>query len=624
MARLGLAGRWLDVEGLARRWTAVKMVPAASPRGSVVLAALILSGAALPVLFVVGTGHLTSAAVHSHTVGQLVPDLVWVGGAFLLQQAIGPAQVAVANVMGRDLDLLARSRVLAAVGAPVGIAPLEDPEILDRIKVAQGLSVWSASPYRAVTGFAALATSRLTAIGALIVVGSFRWWLPLFLVMAQLISLREKHRSLSNLVTVVTGGAGDLRHADYVQELSLQREAAKEARVFGWEGWAVDRYLTVWNKAMAPVWRARRRGSARLNATMLAATGATLTCVYVTVEAALGGSLPVGRLVTVLSALAQAAMIGFVLGNPEIDLEQGSAAVPAVVDLEERLAGGASSASLTLARSTPTAPAPIPADRPRREIRFQAVGFHYPNSTRPVLEGLDLVIPAGSSTAIVGENGAGKTTIVKLLSRLYEPTSGRILVDGTDLGHMDPEVWRAGMAAIFQDFVRYPFSAADNVGFGALRRLGDRDGLERAAARSGLAPELARWPSGWGTLLSREFDGGIDLSGGQWQRVALARALFAVEAGARVLILDEPTAQLDVRAEAEIYEKFIDLTRGLTTIVISHRFSTVRRADNIVVVEGGRTIEQGTHSQLMDRRGRYSSMFRLQAARYLEEADAQP
>src|SRR5581483_2778224 len=169
---------------------------------------------------------------------------------------------------------------------------------------------------------------------------------------------------------------------------------------------------------------------------------------------------------------------------------------------------------------------------------------------------------------------------------------------------------------------RYPFSAADNVGFGALRRLGDRESLDRAAARSGLAAEMSRWPAGWETLLSREFDGGIDLSGGQWQRVALARALFAVEAGARVLILDEPTAQLDVRAEAEIYERFMELTKGLTTIVISHRFSTVRRADNIVVVEGGRVNEQGTHAELLDNQGRYSSMFRLQAARYLEDADA--
>ena len=544
MRHLRRVGGWLDTQGMARRLSALRMVPAANPGGSAALAALILAGGVLPVAFAVGIGHLTSTAVHAKRVGQLLPELVWVGGAFLLQQAVGPVQVALSNVMGRDLDLLARSRVLAAVGAPVGIADLEDPEVLDKIKVAQGLSVWSASPYRAVTGFAALATARLTAIGALMVVGSFRWWLPLVMVAAQLISLREKHRSLSNLVTVITGGAGDLRHADYVQELSLQREAAKEARVFGWQGWAIDRYLTVWNRAMSPVWRARRQGSPRLHAAMLAATATTLVGVYLAVQAAVSGALPIGRLVTVLSAIAQAAMIGFILGNPEIDLEQGSVAIPAVLELEARL-GDNGGQVVSLRHPAPAAAPSTPEDLPKREIRFDGVVFRYPNGARPVLDGLDLVIPAGSSTAIVGENGAGKTTIVKLLGRLYDPGQGRILVDGTDLAELDPGTWRAGMAAIFQDFVRYPFSAADNVGFGALRRLGDRSALDRAAARSGLSNELAGWEAGWSTLLSREFDGGIDLSGGQWQRVALARALFAVEAGARTLILDEPTAQLE-------------------------------------------------------------------------------
>lgn len=622
MTSSGAFGRWLDTEGLRRRWSAVRMVPAANPPGAVALSVLILAGAAFPVLFLIGIGHLTTVAVHAHRATQLIPDLLWVGGAFLGQQAVGPAQVALANVMGRDLDLLARSRVLAAVGQPVGIADLEDPEVLDRIKIAQGLSVWSASPYRAVTGFAALVTARLTAIGALVVVGSFRWWLPLLMVAAQLVSLREKHRSMASLVTMITGGAGDLRHADYVQELSLQTDAAKEARVFGWHDWAVDRYVRVWNRAMQPVWRARRRGSVRLNATMLAAAATTLLAAYLMVEAAMSGSLPIGRLVTVLASLGQAASIGFVLGNPEIDLEQGSVAVPAVLELEARL--GSTAPRATAARPTQVPEPAMPTDRPRDEIRFAQVGFHYPNHPEPVLDGLDLVIPAGRSTAIVGENGAGKTTIVKLLARLYEPTSGQILVDGADLAEQDPAVWRAGMAAIFQDFVRFPFSAADNVGFGALRRIGDRDALDRAAARSGFAAELARWEAGWDTLLSREFDGGIDLSGGQWQRVALARALFAVEAGAKLLILDEPTAQLDVRAEAEIYDRFLELTRGLTTVVISHRFSTVRRADNILVIEGGRRVEQGSHKELVEGGGRYATMFRLQAARYLEDSDALP
>jgi ATP-binding cassette subfamily B protein len=233
-----------------------------------------------------------------------------------------------------------------------------------------------------------------------------------------------------------------------------------------------------------------------------------------------------------------------------------------------------------------------------------------------VLRGLDLTIEAGRSLAIVGLNGAGKTTLVKLLARLYEPGSGRILVDGRPLTDFDVQTWRRRVAAIFQDFVHYDLPVRDNVGFGAVELLHDDAKVRSALDRAGALALVEELPQGLETTLSRSYADGAELSGGQWQRIAIARALMAVEGGASVLVLDEPTANLDVRAEAAFFDRFLELTRGLTTILISHRFSTVRRADRIVVLEHGRVIEDGTHAELLALRGRYAELFHLQAARF--------
>jgi ATP-binding cassette, subfamily B, bacterial len=268
-------------------------------------------------------------------------------------------------------------------------------------------------------------------------------------------------------------------------------------------------------------------------------------------------------------------------------------------------------------------PGTAPADGlPAREIRFEGVGFGYPDRPGQVFTGLDLTVPAGRSLAIVGDNGAGKTTLIKLLARLYEPTAGRITVDGADLRQYSAHGWQRRVAAIFQDFVHYELSAADNVTVGAIENASDRATLLDAAARAGALEVVERLPGGWDTVLSRRFTGGAELSGGEWQRIGLARALFAAASGAGILVLDEPTAQLDVRAEAAFYDQFFELTRGLTAIVISHRFSTVRRADRIVVLDGGRVVEDGSHDALIAADGRYAAMFRLQATRFLEDAEA--
>ncbi len=234
----------------------------------------------------------------------------------------------------------------------------------------------------------------------------------------------------------------------------------------------------------------------------------------------------------------------------------------------------------------------------------------------PVLRDLDLTIPAGRPLAIVGLNGAGKTTLVKLLARLYEPQAGRITVDGIDVRAFPAAAWRQRLGAIFQDFVHYDLPVRDNVGFGAPELLRDDARVRSSLARAGALTLVDALPHGLDTVLSREYDGGAELSGGEWQRIAIARALMAVERGATVLVLDEPTANLDVRAEAEFFDRFLELAQGLTTILISHRFSTVRRAEQIVVLDEGRVVEQGTHAELLSHGGRYSELFHLQAERF--------
>ena len=237
-------------------------------------------------------------------------------------------------------------------------------------------------------------------------------------------------------------------------------------------------------------------------------------------------------------------------------------------------------------------------------IRFRGVTFGYPSSERPVLDGFDLTIPAGSSLAIVGRNGAGKTTLAKLLCRLYDPQAGAVEVDGVDLRELDLAGWRRRVTAVFQDFTRLELPLRDNVA---------PAGAPDEAVEAALAAAGASGLADLDTVLDRGYEGGTDLSGGQWQRVALARALCDVRLGAGLVLLDEPTAQLDVRGEAEIFDRILAATARTTTILVSHRFSTVRHADRICVVEDGRVVELGSHEELIALGGRYREMFELQA-----------
>jgi ABC-type multidrug transport system fused ATPase/permease subunit len=312
------------------------------------------------------------------------------------------------------------------------------------------------------------------------------------------------------------------------------------------------------------------------------------------------GRIELDRLVVFAQAAIGASLIAF--GGLNWALDGAAAPVAAVLRLEPAM--GPAGALVSGERAADAMPA--------TEIRFRNVSFAYPRVDQPVLEGFDLAIPAGSSLAIVGQNGAGKTTLAKLLCRLYDPVSGGIEVDGVDLRELEIESWRTRVTAVFQDFIRFELPLRDNVA-----PHGAPDDVILAALEEAGASALADLE----TPLARGYPGGTDLSGGQWQRVALARALCAVRQGAGLVLLDEPTAQLDVRGEAEIFDRILAATRHATTILISHRFSTVRHADRICVLEQGRVIELGTHDELMAEGGRYRTMFELQAQRFGASTD---
>jgi ATP-binding cassette subfamily B protein len=264
----------------------------------------------------------------------------------------------------------------------------------------------------------------------------------------------------------------------------------------------------------------------------------------------------------------------------------------------------------TIALSSDPKPFPLPI---RHGIVFENVGFRYPDTERWAVRGLSFEMKAGEAVALVGENGAGKTTIVKLLTRLYDPDEGRILIDGIDLRNFDIEDLRTHIGVIFQDFIRYSFTAAENIGVGRIEAGPDRPRIEASAEQSLAAPVIERLPLGYDQPLGKLFANGRDLSGGEWQKVAIARAYMR---DAELIILDEPTAALDAKAEAEVFERFKRLARGKTAVLISHRFSTVRMADRILVLSGGSIIEAGSHEELVARRGVYAELFELQAAGY--------
>ena len=619
----------LDV--LRLRLEVLRLLSLAERRLVVALVVFSFAAGVLPLLFTLSVGLLVGdipdvvadgfdSAAGSRMVWTLIATTV----LFALIQVLAPAQDAVALIVRRQIDERLAGKTLDDLLRPHGIAHLEDPALLDHVYLLrEGSQNLEASP-----GGAAVMTVRLPGVfiqglgGAVLLGIAFSWWVAAGLLAACLVCRRIHRRALIDYLWSWVHPEEERIHRRYHYELTLGfgshagwragSEIAKESRIFGLLDWLLDRFNVDWHIAM------RRSESTRNRLFRAVLLGYGVLFVAHTVSftllavAAARGSLGLGALAVAVQASFDLSHLS--RGQPwDHELEFGTVVLPKVRELEAITRRAAEVAG----RREPGT------GLPRREIRFEGVAFRYPGGDHDVLSGLDLSIPAGRSLAIVGPNGAGKTTLVKLLARLYDPSEGRISVDGIDFDDLDPHGWQRQISVIFQDFVRYQLPARENVGFGAPSRLNDHVALERAATMYGADEVIEGLPYGWDTVLSRRYSRGTDISDGQWQRIALARCHLAIEAGAKVLVLDEPTASLDVRAEAEFFGRFVELTQGLTTILISHRFSTVRAASRVVVLDEGRIREDGTHEELVALGGIYADMFRMQAGRFTESGREQ-
>lgn len=554
---------------------------------------LVLRGL-LPAAFAIAMGALVGAVQRG---GSLAIPLGTVGAVFVLLQVLSPLHQAIGTNLGSRMAAWLYDELTRACVGPPGMGHLEDPRLTTDLTMARDFDLGISGPPLFISmGF--IASGLIEMVGGLasaLVLSAYAWWAPLLLAGAWLAThwlLRESSVWRDRNTEVVREAE---RHADYAYRLAVDPPAAKELRLFGLGDWAVDRFQARRRRLYELQWEATRLRERPVLWSLLLVLAANLAVFGALAADAAAGRLELARLVTFAGAAVGTSMIAF--GGLSWALDGAAAPTGAVLRLRE---------SMATAGALPLKKRPA-AGLPAREVRFRNLTFAYANSGGPVLEGLDLAIPAGTSMAIVGQNGAGKTTLAKLLCRLYDPQRGAIEVDGVDLRELDLDAWRGRLTAVFQDFIRFELSLRENVAPG-----GAPDEIVRAALAEAGASHLADLD----TPLAKGYSGGTDLSGGQWQRVALARALCAVRLGAGVVLLDEPTAQLDVRGEAEIFDRILKATRRTTTILISHRFSTVRHADRICVLEGGRVVELGTHDELMALGGRYRTMFDLQASRF--------
>jgi ATP-binding cassette subfamily B protein len=543
---------------------------------------------------------MTSAAGRRLIVALVVAALLY--AASLILDPIGAAlSTAASQRIGGQLQ----GRLLTAVTAPVTVAHLEDAETLNRLASAEG-SLSGFFPGDAPVTWVGSVAGRLSGVVGCAVIAAYFWWLGLLLLVMWLAVRRVILKSVLKQAIDMRGQTTEMRRAWYYTGVGSKARDAKEVRVFGLAKFFGGRYALHFTESIKAAHAGLRGLHRRAAACFVVVTGGYALAIWAITDAALTHEISTRSLAIMLPMLAVTAAAGNV-SMDDITLAWTLFGLPDADRLERDLRPPS---ELDGARD--------PGDAPRDAVRFEGARFRYPTGTSDVLAGVDLELRAGTSTALVGINGAGKSTLVSLLARLRDPTGGRITVDGVDVRTLDPGKWQRMIALMPQDPVRYPLSAYDNVAFGALEHAADREGVEKAAKLSGFSSVVEELPRQWDTVLSRELPGGAELSGGQWQRLALARALFATFHGARVLVLDEPTAALDVRAEARFYERFHEITAGLTTLVISHRFATVRRAQRVYVLDGGVITEQGSHAELVRAGGAYAEMYQLQAARFAQ------
>jgi ATP-binding cassette, subfamily B, bacterial len=581
-----------------KEWKFFAVLPKAAPALAAGWWTVLLLRGILPAAFAIAMGVLVGAVQRGHS---LTEPLVFAGSIFVLLQVLSPIHQALSANLGDRTAAWLYDRLTEACVRPPGIGHLEDPTLTADLTVARDFDLGMTGPPLSIS-MDFIANGMVEMIGGIasaVILLCYAWWAPLLLAGAWLAThwlLRESGVWRDRQNPEVRAAQRD---ADYAYRLAVDPPASKELRLFGLAPWTIDRFVARRTRLHQLQYAATRLRERPVIWSLLLVVSANVIVFWLLASDVAHGRISLGEAVIYVQCAIGVSMIAF--GGFSWALDGSSAPVAAVLRLEPAMRPAGALAS---------------GDRradgvPAKEIRLHDVSFAYPAvngaGAVPVLEHFDLTIPAGSSLAIVGQNGAGKTTIAKLLCRLYDPQSGAITIDGTDLREFDLTSWRARVTAVFQDFIRLELPLRENVA-----PAGAPDQIIVTALEAAGASNLASLD----TILARGYTGGTDLSGGQWQRVALARALAAVSLGAGVVLLDEPTAQLDVRGESEIFDRLLAATRHCTTILISHRFSTVRHADRICVLEKGRVVELGAHDELMALGGRYRTMFDLQAQRF--------
>jgi ATP-binding cassette subfamily B protein len=519
-------------------------------------------------------------------------------------EGLARASALLESLLG-DLFANRTSVELMRHAATLDLEQFENADLYDKLERARRQTVNRIGLF---TLMLATVQDAITLITLGVALAAYVPWLLVLLVVAVIPSLLGETHFASLGYSLLYSWTPERRQLDYLRYIGASDISAKELKLFGLSDFLVGRY----DRLSHEFYDANKRLAMRrsLVSSLLAIIGtlgyysAYAVIIYLTVIGHRGpaGLFTIGVLTFLAGSFRQSRdLIQRVLLSLSQVFEES-------LYLDDLFSFLAIEPRILYRAGAPPVPSPI-----TQGFVFEGVGFTYPGSEQWAVRGLDFTLAPGERLALVGENGAGKTTLVKLLARLYDPTEGRILLDGVDLREYDLLSLRRNVGVIFQDFVRYDFLLKENIAVGDIEGIGDEPRIEAAAARS-LADTVAQRLAGrYDQMLGRRFEGGVDLSGGEWQKVALARAYMR---DAQLLILDEPTAALDARAEYEVFLRFSELTAGRMAVLISHRFSTVRMADRILVLQGGRLVEQGTHQALVAQGGLYAELFQLQAAGY--------
>ena len=596
--RRGLESLALLRKSLAHVPRTLRLVRASSPRLTVAVGLFAVANAGLP-LGIAWAGKRIVDGVSAGDVGLALRAVALEVALVVAAAGANRGSSLVWQLLGSRMSVDVNVSILEKAQT-LELRHFEDPTFYDQLTRARREA--STRPLSVVSSTFGLLQNLLGMFGYL---GLLVQWSVLALpglLLAAIPAAIVEMRHGTKLFRLRNWRAPETRRLNYIEYVLANDEHAKEVMLFGLGPLLLDRYRTSAETFYAEDRALAVKRAGWTYALSLLGTGAFYGCYAAMVLGAARGQMTIGELVLYAAAFRQGqqtfqAVLGALGSIYEDNLYMTN--LFAYLDL-------------------PVGTAAPPEAAPRREeqgVRFEDVSFRYPGSEVWALREIDLAIGPGQSIALVGHNGAGKTTFIKLLTGLYRPTEGRILLDGVDLREWDPEALRRRIGVIFQDFNEYQFSVRENVGFGSVGHLEDRPRLGRAIESGGATELVTGFKEGVETPLGRWFQDGVELSGGQWQKIALARAFMREEAD--ILVLDEPTAALDAQAEQAVFERFRRLAAGRTTVVISHRFPTVRMADRILVIEGGRVAEQGTHAELMALDGRYASLFRIQAAGYL-------